>query len=104
MALLYNVTVKIDTECHDEWLNWMLTIHIPDVMATGCFSSYRMTKILGDDDQHGIGYAIQYLAPDMQQFEHYNQHHAPSLQKVHSERYGGRYAAFRTLMEVVREG
>ena len=35
--ILYNVTVSIDVKKADEWLHWMRTKHIPDVMATSCF-------------------------------------------------------------------
>ncbi|MEO8448027.1 MAG: DUF4286 family protein, partial [bacterium] len=27
--ILYNVTVNVDDSVHDEWLEWMKTIHIP---------------------------------------------------------------------------
>ena len=35
--IIYNVTVNIDDSVHDEWLEWMQTQHIPDVMSTGYF-------------------------------------------------------------------
>ncbi|NNF21237.1 MAG: DUF4286 family protein, partial [Saprospiraceae bacterium] len=39
--ILYNVTVKIQAAFVDDWKKWMTERHIPDVMATGCFESYR---------------------------------------------------------------
>ncbi|MBK9150261.1 MAG: DUF4286 family protein [Saprospiraceae bacterium] len=104
MKVLYNVTVKIDHSVHDEWLSWMTAVHIPDVMATGCFESYTMNRIIGDNDEHGQGYAIQYTARNMQEFQRYNTDYAPSLQKAHAERYRDMYVAFRTLMEIVEQG
>ena len=65
MKILYNVTIKISTDLHIEWLEWMKRVHIPEVMATGCFESYRITRILGDDDEHGVGFAVQYVSADM---------------------------------------
>jgi hypothetical protein len=61
MKILYNVTIKIETTIQEEWLEWMKNVHIPDVLATECFESYRLTRILGDDDEHGVGFAIQYV-------------------------------------------
>ena len=104
MKILYNVTVKIESSLSEEWLEWMRSVHIPDVMATGCFESYKLTRILGDDDEHGVGFAIQYLATDMPSFEHYQHNFAQKLQKEHTERYQNRYVAFRTLMRVEAEG
>ena len=40
--IIYNVTVSlVDQTIHEEWLNWMKTKHIPDVMNTGCFLSNK---------------------------------------------------------------
>ena len=36
--LVYNVTVKVNTDIHEEWLEWMKKTHIPEVLATGYFS------------------------------------------------------------------
>ena len=99
--ILYNVTVNIDYDAHDEWLDWMKNVHIPDVMATGMFLENKISKVLGDEDSGGITYAIQYLTQDMDTYERYQQEHAPRLQQEHSARYEGRFAAFRTLLEVV---
>lgn len=104
MKILYNVTVKVESSIHQEWLEWMTSVHIPDLMATGCFESFRLTRILGDDDEHGVGFAIQYLASDMKGFETYQQTHAQRLQKEHSDRYHNKYVAFRTLMQIEAEG
>ena len=35
--ILYNITVNIDHDIHQEWLVWMKDIHIPDVLSTGLF-------------------------------------------------------------------
>ncbi len=99
--ILYNVTIKIEHELHDDWLEWMRQVHIPDVMATGLFETYRLCKVLGDDDAHGITYAIQYACTDLETFMQYQQQHAPRLQAEHNARYRDRYVAFRTLLEVL---
>lgn len=103
LKILYNVTVKIDLDVNDEWLSWMKETHIPDVMMTGKFDAWKLTKILGDDDPHGVTYAVQYTAPDMDTFLEYSQYHAPKLQAEHRDKFAGKFGAFRTLMEVVDE-
>lgn len=99
--ILYNVTVKINTEVHDNWLHWMKTIHIPDVMETGLFKAYQIAKVLGQNEEDGITYAIQYSCPDMKTLQEYSSKHAPKLQKEHTDRYDGKFVAFRTLLEIV---
>ncbi len=99
--LIYNVTIKIDHDLHEDWLRWMREVHIPDVMATGLFESHRLCKVLGDEDAQGITYAIQYACPDLETFLLYQQQHAARLQAKHAARYRDKYVAFRTLLEVV---
>ncbi len=104
MKILYNITIKIESALYEEWLHWMKSVHIPDVMATGHFESYRLTRILGDDDEHGVGFAIQYIASDLDSFQNYQKNFAKKLQKEHSDRYPNKYVAFRTLMQIEAEG
>lgn len=98
--IIYNVTVNIDHEVHDDWVQWMRETHIPDVMATGYFLENRFAKVLADD-QGGTTYAIQYLCNNMIDLDEYQREHAPKLQKEHTERFEGRFVAFRTLLETV---
>jgi hypothetical protein len=102
--ILYNVTIKVETKIHKEWVTWMKNVHIPDVMATGCFESFKMLRILGDDDEHGVAFAVQYISPSSAVFEGYKEQYASKLQLAHSDRYREQYVAFRTLMEVEAEG
>jgi hypothetical protein len=99
--LLYNVTVTIDLDVHDDWVQWMRETHIPDVMATAMFLSYRFNKMVGHEHEDAEIYTIQYLVKDMPHLMRYQEEFAPELQRKHRERYDGKYAVFRTLMEIV---
>jgi hypothetical protein len=98
--ILYNVTVNIDNDVHDDWLTWMKEVHIPEVMATGYFLENKVCRIMAESEG-GTSYAIQYLCASQQDYEDYQQHHAPALQQKHLQRYNGKFGAFRTLLEVV---
>ena len=98
--ILYNVTVNIDNDVEKDWLQWMKEVHIPDVMSTGLFVSSKMYKVLSDDEG-GTTYAIQYSCANMALYERYRDEHAGRLQSETQRTFGGRYVAFRTLLEVV---
>lgn len=100
--ILYNVTINIDNDVHDEWLRWMKEQHIPDVMATGLFIENKIARILAEE-QGGKAYSIQYLVRDMETYERYQKEFAPKLQAEHSERYNGKFGAFRTLLHVIHQ-
>lgn len=100
--ILYNVTVSIDPEVHEEWLEWMKTKHIPDVMNTGCFVEARLSRVHGEEEG-GMTFAIGYVAPSQSHIDQYQRIHAPELQKEHSAKYDGKFAAFRTMLTILDE-
>ena len=97
--ILYNVTVSVDPEIHEEWLAWMKSKHIPDVLATGMFTENRLLRVLGTEEGEGCTYSVQYTAHSMDDYERYKAEFAPALQAEHTERYSNRFVAFRTLLE-----
>jgi hypothetical protein len=100
--ILYNVTCHLEKELLPEWLQWMREVHIPEVMATGCFTDYRMLKVLTNaTDDEGVNIAIQYTASNMADYERYRDTFAPALQLKTREKYGEQILAFRSLLEVM---
>ena len=99
--IIYHVTVKIDTEVETEWLDWMQRVHIPDVMKTGYFERSQLARVISMADTDGTSYSIQYHCKDMATLHRYQVQAAPALQKEHTDRYAGKFAAVRTLLEIV---
>lgn len=99
---MYNITCSVDKEVHEEWLDWMMFTHIPDVMRTGLFMDNRICRI-HEYEENGITYAIQYTAKCQADLEHYQRDYAPALQKQHVDRYGEKVVAFRTVLEILHE-
>ena len=100
--IMYNVTVNVDHEAHDEWLQWMKDKHIPDVLATGCFRDARIARIMAEEDG-GKTYSIQYFALSMADYEHYEANEAGRLRRETELKFGGRIAAFRTLLHIIHD-
>ncbi len=100
--IVYNVTIKIDSNVETEWLDWMQSYHIPDVLNTGCFEDAKIQKLLGYDDEEGMTYSVQYRAKTMEDIDRYQADFAPKLQKEHTDRYKDRFVAFRTLLDEIQ--
>lgn len=96
--ILYNVTINIESSVHDEWLEWMKSVHIPDVLATGLFVDNKIFKIISDHEE-GHTYSIQYFLNSMEDYKRYQKDFAPKLQEEHSAKYRNKFVAFRTIME-----
>jgi len=99
--ILYSVTINIDKAVETEWLQWMRTEHVPEVMATGLPAENKILRLLTEVDNGGTTYNFQYFFRSMDDYHTYQQHHSPALQQKTQERYANKFVAFRTLLEVV---
>jgi hypothetical protein len=96
--VLYNVTVSIDDSVHLEWLEWMRNVHIPDVMATGLFIESKIAKVQTQDSH---SYAISYLCQSNEHLQQYTEIFAPKLKAEHVAKFQGKFAAIRTVLDIV---
>jgi hypothetical protein len=98
---LYNVTVGVDKDIEEEWLQYMREIHIQDVLNTGLFVESKMYKVLHDQEDGTISYSIQYFARSIEDVQQYLEVFAPALIEEHRKKFHNRHIAFRTLLEEV---
>ena len=99
---IYNITVNIDDSAHEAWKKWMVESHIPDVLNTGLFLSNRFCKVMIDEES-GTTYSIQYLVKDLETYQLYQEMYAPALKKEHTDKFAGKFVAFRTMLKVEAE-
>lgn len=99
---IYNVTINIDDSVHQEWRTWMLDQHIPEVLNTGMFLGNKFCRVLIDEES-GTTYSIQYLVKDLETYKIYQEMYAPALQKESANKFGGKFVAFRTMLEIEAE-
>ena len=59
--ILYNITTNVTSEIEEDFVNWMKTTHIPEVMQTGIFLEHRFYKLLHDSEDGSTNYSIQFL-------------------------------------------
>ena len=98
--ILYNVTSSIEPSVADEWLDYMRSTHMPEVMETGFFLKTQLLRLLNKEDD-GITYAAQYYCIGLEQLEDYQNICAPALRAEMEKRFAGKYVSFRTVLEVV---
>ena len=98
---IYNVTIKVEASIADAWLQWMKAEHIPEVMASGCFTTYKIVRLLEVDDSEGPTYAVQYNAESKAMYNQYIMKHAEGLRKKSYDIWGQQFIAFRSLMQIL---
>lgn len=98
--IIFNETIIIDESINDEWLNWMKTVHIPAVLATGHFSDYRILHILSSPNE-GITYCVQYTANTMEHYQTFEAKHSVHLKNIHFKKFENKFVAFESVMQTI---
>ncbi len=99
---IYNVTVNIQEDVHDAWVEWMKNEHIPDMLKTSKFIKALMTKVMVDEEMGGITYSVQYTAKNKEMLRRYYEENAEELRSK-TKPFEGKFVAFRTELEVISE-
>ena len=99
--IVYNVTVKIEFSIMEEWLKWLKSEHIPDIINTECFTKATIFRLLEVDETEGPTYAIQYFAESKSLYNSYIQNHAEEMRKKGTAKWGGKFIAFRSVLQIV---
>lgn len=100
--IIYNVTINVQEDIHDEWVKWMKEEHIPEMLETKKFSKALMTKVLVQEPMGGITYSVQYTAESRKMLQRYYDENAEDL-RSRSKAFEGKFVAFRTELEVITE-
>jgi Domain of unknown function (DUF4286) len=100
--IVYNITMKVETAIAGEWIKWQREEHIPEIMATGLFESYKFFRLLEQDETDGPTYIVQYYTSSSEKYNRYLSQNAPVLRKKATDKWGSRFVAFRTLLETVQ--
>jgi hypothetical protein len=99
--IIYNVTIKVEASVVDKWLTWMKEEHLPDMMNTGLFSDYRMSKLMEQDESEDVTFVVQYHTDSIENYESYQTEHAPKMRQKSVSKFADKMVAFRTVMEVI---
>lgn len=99
--IIYNVTTRVDPVIAGEWLTWLREEHVPEVLATGCFTEATILHLLETDEADGPTYAVQYRAINREQYGQYIRLHASTMRQQTLAKWGQQMIAFRSVLEVI---
>ena len=95
---VYNITSKVEHEILNDWLQWQKEVHIPAILATGCFYEHRFYELLEHHEDDGRTFVLQFLAASKSDYNRYIEIYAPSLRQKSIEKWKEQVFSFRTLM------
>jgi len=96
--IIYSVEISVEKEIHKNWVQWMKTTHIPDVMETDLFLEFKFFKNLNTKKET---YSIQYKLRNMDDYLQYQNVFASALQKEHNRKFKNKFSAKRELLRML---
>lgn len=97
---IYNVTINIQEDVEQQWLNWMQKEHIPAMLNTGKFSKALLSRVNVEEPMGGVTYSVQYTTQNKATLQAYYHEDATELRKQ-SKAFEGKFVAFRTELEII---
>lgn len=94
-AVRYNVRVTVDEERAERFIGYMLSKHIPDVLATGKFASAEFAR------SEGGSFLVSYLADSRPDLDDYLAKHTEILRETFSREFPFDVKAEREILEVL---
>jgi quinol monooxygenase YgiN len=100
--LIYNITFKVDHEKLNDWMQWQKEIHIPEMIATGCFYDHRFYELLEHEEEDGKTFVIQFYADSKNDYDKYLQNFAAEMKQKSADKWNDHVISFRTLLQAVQ--
>lgn len=100
--LIYNITTKVDRQIMEDWMKWEKEIHIPEIIATGCFYDHHFYELLEHEEEDGKTFVIQFLAKTKSDYENYIHEYANELRQKCFDKWNYQAVSFRTLFKNVQ--
>lgn len=99
--ILYNITINVSPDIEEDFIAWMKTTHIPEMLQTGIFQEHKFFRLLHDSEDGSTNYCIQYFTENIDRMMDYEKNHAPMLRNKTQERYNSKAVMFQTLLETI---
>ena len=84
-----------------DWLKWLKGEHIPEILATGCFTEAVVFDLLEPYDGEGVTFVVQYKTESRENYERYMKEYAETMRQKSFSAWGNRFIAFRSLLKVI---
>lgn len=97
--IIQNITYSINKDLEQDFLNWMQSVHIQNVMITGFPKSFKVMRLLTEVENGGATFSVQYNFDTMNNFEIFENEYFDDLNYEVDKRYRGKYVFFPSLLE-----
>ena len=103
MIAFYEVSIEVMKEHSHAWVDWMISIHIPEVMKCGVFINAKLSKVTDPVSESYDTFHIQYSANSLQDIQLYRSEYSPALQASHNRIFGEHTNGMRKVLQLEKE-
>lgn len=99
--IIYQVEVTVPKDFVEQWLDYMTSHHIDDVVNTGMFISSELVRVVDPSSDDHVVFRVRYTCDSNDKLTRYRSEFAPALMADHTQIFGERVSAVRTVTEQV---
>lgn len=99
--IIYQVEVTVPRNLVEQWLEYMTSHHIDDVVNTGMFVSSELVRVDDPSSNEHVVFRVRYSCESHEKLARYRSEFAPALMADHTRIFGDRVSAVRTVTEQV---
>ncbi len=99
--IIYNVTTKVRRNIANDWLQWLKDVHVKEILNTGCFTDFKIVKLLEIDEEEGPTYALQLYADSKAIYNQYVEKFAGKMRQDAFDKWGDQFISIRSVMQIV---
>ena len=100
--IIYNITTKVHSAIANEWLQWLKEFHVKEILNTGCFTNFKIVKLLEIDEEEGPTYALQLYAESKAIYNQYVEKFAGKMRQQAFDKWGNKFISIRSVMQIVQ--
>lgn len=99
--ITYQVEVTVPQDLVQQWLDYMTSHHIDDVVNTGMFVSSELVRVVDPSSDGHVVFRVRYSCESHEDLLRYRTEFAPGLMADHTRIFGDRVSAVRTVADLV---
>jgi hypothetical protein len=99
--IIFNTTYHVDEVVHNEYLEYIREIFIPQAVESGFLFEPRLARIVPQHNEPGMSYSLQFRVKNNDTLDLWFQLSGNKLNRELVVRFGNKVAGFVTLLEEI---
>lgn len=100
--IFYNITISVESAVKEDFLQWFLDEHIPEMLATDLFFDTKIDRQLLPESEGFETFTFQFFSKNFEDYEQYIEEHSQVMRNKFPYKLKGRFQTTRTVTEPIK--